>query len=63
MLWPGKFSERRKLPFYYTFARFELSSSHFDREEMTTLMHFPVIDTYLAWRTMDFKAMYCDSGR
>ena len=33
----GKFSERRKLPFYRWLARFELSSCHFDREEMSSL--------------------------
>ena len=53
----GKFPERKKLPFYYSFARFELSSSHFNQEEMGSLMHFPVIVKCLAWRTIDFKAI------
>ena len=54
----------KELPLYCSFARFELSSSHFDREEMSSwLMHFPVIVECLVWRTMDFKAMYGDFGR
>ena len=32
----GNFSERRKLSFYCSLVRFELSSSHFDREEMSS---------------------------
>ena len=59
----GKFSERRKLPFYCSFVRFGLCSSHFDREEITSLLHFPVIVESLAQRTMDFKAMYGDFRR
>ena len=37
----GSFFEWRKSPFYCLFARFVLSSSHFDREETSSLMHFP----------------------
>lgn len=60
---PGKFYKRRKLPFCCSFARFELSSSHFNRENMNPLMHFLVIIGRWAWRTIDFKAMYSDFGR
>ena len=49
----GNFSKRRKLPFYCSFVRFELSISHFDQEEISLLMHFPVIVECLAWRMMN----------
>ena len=59
----GKFSERRKLPFYCLFARFELSSSHFDGEAMSSLINFRVILECIAWRTVDCKATHGDFGR
>ena len=49
----GNFSKRRELPVYYSFVRFELSNSQFDREEMSFLLHFPVIVECLAWRMMN----------
>ena len=42
------FSERRKWIFNCSFAHFELSSSHFDRKEMSSLVRFPVIAEFLA---------------
>ena len=58
----GTFSEWRKLPFYCTFPRFELASSRFDREDMSSLMYFPMIVEFLAWTTIDVKPMYGDFG-
>ena len=40
-----------------------VAPSHFDREEMSSLIHFPEIVECLAWRTMDFKAICGDSER
>lgn len=42
------FSERRKWIFNCSLAHFELSSSHFNRKEMSSLIHFPVIVEFLA---------------
>ena len=45
------------------FGRFELSSSQFDRKQLTSLMHFPVIGECLGWRTRDFEELYGDFGQ
>ena len=45
------------------FGRFELCSSQFDREQLTLLMHFPVIGECLGWRTTDFEELYGDLGQ
>ena len=38
-------------------------SSQFDREQLTLLMHFPVIGECLGWRTTDFEELYGDLGQ
>ena len=53
----------RKWQFYRTFGRFEISSSQFDREQLTSSMHFPVIGECLGWRTTDFEELYGDLGQ
>ena len=53
----------RKWQFYTIFGRFELCSSQFDREQLTLLMHFPVIGECLGWRTTDFEELYGDLGQ
>ena len=53
----------RKWQFYRIFGRFELCSSQFDREQLTLLMHFPVIGECLGWRTTDFEELYGDLGQ
>ena len=45
------------------FGRFELSSGQFDREQLTSWMHFPVIGECLGWRTTDFEEPYGDLGQ
>ena len=45
----GSFFDGRKWQFYKVFGRFELSSSQFDREQLTSLMYFPVIGECLGW--------------
>ena len=59
----GSFFDERKWQFYRIFWRFELSSSQFDRELLTSLMHFPVIGECLGWRTTDFEELYGDLGQ
>ena len=44
------------------FGRFKLSSSQFDREQLTLLMYFPVVGECLGWRTTDFEVLYGDQG-
>ena len=51
------------MQFYRIFWRFELSSSQFDREQLTSLLHFPVIGECLGWRTTDFEELYGDLGQ
>ena len=34
-----------------------------DREQLTLLMHFPVIGECLGWRTTDFEELYGDLGQ
>ena len=45
------------------FGRFELSSDQFDREQLTSWMHFPVIGECLGWRTTDYEELYGDLGQ
>ena len=59
----GSFFDGRKWQFYRIFGRFELCSSQFDREQLTLLMHFPVIGECLGWRTTDFEELYGDLGQ
>ena len=40
-----------------------LTTVIFNREELSSLLPFPAIVGCLAWRTMDFKAMYGDFAR
>ena len=56
----GSFFDERKWQFYRIFGRFDLSSSQFDREQLTSLMHFLVIGECLGWRTTDFDELYGD---
>ena len=56
----GKFFNGRKRQFFRIFGRFELSSSQFDREQLTSSMYFPVIGECLGWRTTDFEELYGD---
>ena len=59
----GSFFDGRKWQFYRIFWRFKLSSSQFDREQLTSLIHFPVISECLGWRTTDFEELYGDLGQ
>ena len=58
-----RWRDGRKWQFYRIFGRFELSSSQFDREQLTSLIHFPVISECLGWRTTDFEELYGDLGQ
>ena len=47
----------------YLDASNSVAVTQFDREQLTSLMHFPAISECLGWRTTDFEELYGDLGQ